>query len=168
VAAVSRHLVIDPVCRLSPNGICDHPDEWRIPRPSANASAVKRKSENPEWRENMRRLLLLALLTSVVKAHDLYPRLDESMPRVQLPVSSGLLTDRISKKGLKRWQEIERFIFVKDAKGQPLHRTLVSLWRWVQTSGHAVYIEIVQRLSISTCTAGSFRAVCLEEQVALY
>jgi hypothetical protein len=104
----------------------------------------------------MRRLLLLALLTSVVKAQDLYPRLNQSIPRVQLPVSSGLLTDRISKKQLKRWQEIERFIFVKDTKGQPLYRMLVSLWNWVETSGHAVHIEIVHQVSIPTCTAGSF------------
>jgi hypothetical protein len=75
----------------------------------------------------MKRLLLLALLTSVVKAHDLYPRLDESMPRIERPVSSGLLTDRISKKWMRRWQEIERFVIAKDPKGQPPHRTLFSL-----------------------------------------
>jgi hypothetical protein len=96
----------------------------------------------------MRQLLLLALLTSVVKAQDLYPRLNQNIPRVQFPVSSGLLTDRISKKQLKRWQEIERFIFVKDAKGQPLYRMLVSLWNWVETSGHAVHIEVVHQVDI--------------------
>jgi hypothetical protein len=69
---------------------------------------------------------------------------------------SGLITSRLSKKEHERWKEIERIVFAKDADGRLLHPMLRNLWEWVETSGHAVFIEIARSTRASSCTAGSF------------
>ena len=72
------------------------------------------------------------------------------------PRETGLLTDRLSEKELRRWQEIEMLVFAEDESG-PLQPTIRGLWEWIETSGHAVYIELTQTHRISSCTAGNFR-----------
>ncbi|MEO6726723.1 MAG: hypothetical protein ABIP14_15655 [Blastocatellia bacterium] len=69
---------------------------------------------------------------------------------------TGLITMRLSPKELEKWKAIEQVVFAEDAKHQPLHPTLVGLWQWVETSGHAVYVEFSHSENVSTCTAGDF------------
>ncbi len=69
---------------------------------------------------------------------------------------SGLITSRLSPKELERWRMIEHLVFAEDPNRQPLHPSLRNLWEWVETSGHAVFIEITRSKRTSTCTAGSF------------
>lgn len=69
---------------------------------------------------------------------------------------SGLLTTRLSEKELEKWAAIERIVFAEDSNQQSLHPTLRSLWEWIETSGHTVYVEFVQTGKVSTCTAGLF------------
>jgi len=69
---------------------------------------------------------------------------------------SGLITSRLSPKELEKWKAIEQVIFAEDANHQPLHPTLIALWEWVETSGHAVYVEFSSPGKASTCTAGHF------------
>jgi hypothetical protein len=71
--------------------------------------------------------------------------------------ATGVLTDRLSAKQLERWQKIERIVFAVNAEGQILHPILHTLWKWVNESGHAIYIEIPEPQSQGSCTAGSFR-----------
>ena len=70
--------------------------------------------------------------------------------------ATGLITTRLSPKEFEKWKAIERVVFAEDATHQLLHPTLVSLWQWVETSGHSVYIEFSRPGDISTCTAGNF------------
>jgi hypothetical protein len=55
---------------------------------------------------------------------------------------SGLRTDRLSGKQLEKWQKIEELVMVKDRDGRPLHPTLRQLWDAVDTSRHAIFIEM--------------------------
>ena len=111
----------------------------------------------------LRPLLLAAALLgplgpilSPAEAQHLRPRRTESLIRPRRVAAAGMITERLSVKGLQRWQSIERLAFAEDAAGQPLYPTLRGLWEWVEASGHAVYIELVNPSRVSTCTAGSF------------
>jgi hypothetical protein len=99
-------------------------------------------------------LLLLALLVNQINGQETKSRKLEGGPgRVD---SSGLITSRLSIKELERWKELERIVFAEDADRRPLHPVLRNLWERVQTSGHAVFVEIASSTRTSTCTAGSF------------
>ncbi|HEY8462111.1 MAG TPA: hypothetical protein VIM99_17110 [Blastocatellia bacterium] len=99
-------------------------------------------------------LLLLALLVNQINGQETRPRkIEGASGRADF---SGLITSRLSTKELKRWKEIERIVFAEDADRCPLHPTLRKLWERIETSGHAVFIEIASSTRISTCTAGSF------------
>src|SRR5262245_37753700 len=99
-------------------------------------------------------LLLLALLVSQINGQEKQSqKLREKPGQVDF---SGLITSRLSIKELERWKEIERIVFAEDAGGRPLHPTLRNLWEWVETSGHAVFVEIARSTRTASCTAGSF------------
>src|SRR5882672_4597526 len=99
-------------------------------------------------------LLLLALLVNQINGQETRSRKFEGSPgRAGF---SGLITSRLSIKELEQWKEIERIVFAEDADRRPLYPTLRSLWEQVQTSGHAVFVEIASSTRTSTCTAGSF------------
>jgi hypothetical protein len=111
----------------------------------------------------LRRLLLataqLSLLTPLfypVIAQEPQSRSFKSASSNRPVESSGLITSRLSLKELERWKAIERLVFAEDANRQPFHPTLRNLWEWVETSGHAVFVEIARSTKTSTCTAGSF------------
>jgi hypothetical protein len=55
---------------------------------------------------------------------------------------SGLRTDRLSRKQLEKWHKIEELVMAEDRDGQPLHPTLRQLWDAVDTSQHAIVIEM--------------------------
>lgn len=101
-------------------------------------------------------LLLLASLYQTIAAQETLPRHYQALPPSRAAVSSGLITTRLSTKELERWKAIERVVFAEDLTGQPLHPTLRHLWEWVETSGHAVFVEIIRSTRTPTCTAGSF------------
>ncbi len=101
-------------------------------------------------------LLLLASLYQTIAAQEPLPRYYQGLPPSRAAVSSGLITTRLSMKELERWKAIERVVFAEDLAGQPLHPTLRHLWEWIETSGHAVFVEIIRSTRAPTCTAGSF------------
>jgi len=99
-------------------------------------------------------LLLLALLVNRINGQETQSRKFGSPPgRANF---SGLITSRLSIKELERWKEIERVVFAEDADRRPLHPALRNLWETVETSGHAVFVEISSSTRTATCTAGSF------------
>jgi hypothetical protein len=71
-------------------------------------------------------------------------------------LAMGILTDRLSVKQLQRWRRIERIVFAVDAEGRVLHPVLRGLWKWVDASGHAVYIEIRETSNPVGSAAGNF------------
>ncbi len=102
------------------------------------------------------KLLLLTSLLYLANAQETLPRHKQGLPASKTAEPSGLITTRLDTKELERWKAIERLVFAENLNRQPLHPTLRNLWEWVETSGHAVFIEIVRSSRISTCTAGSF------------
>jgi hypothetical protein len=98
--------------------------------------------------------LLLALLVYQINGQETQSQKLKIAPRQA--DSSGLITSRLSIEELERWKEIERIVFAEDANRRPLHPTLRNLWKWVETSGHAVFVEIARSTRASSCTAGSF------------
>jgi len=69
---------------------------------------------------------------------------------------TGLLTERLTAKDRLRWNNIENLVFAQSPEGQWLHPTLIHLWQWIETSGHAVYIEFAKSNNVLTSTAGQF------------
>src|SRR5262245_19616039 len=98
--------------------------------------------------------LLLALLFCNINGQEPQSRKLNIAPKQ--PEFSGLITSRLALKELERWNTIERIAFAEDARRQPLHPTLRNLWQWIETSGHAVFVEVMRSTRASTCTAGSF------------
>ncbi|MFN0118909.1 MAG: hypothetical protein ACKV2V_00240 [Blastocatellia bacterium] len=78
------------------------------------------------------------------------------------PAPLGIVTSRIPKKFMSRWQAIEQIVFAEDQAGQVLHPTLRSLWEWADTSGHAIYIELIPLSNIASSTAGNFNVERLD------
>jgi hypothetical protein len=101
-------------------------------------------------------LLLLVSLSQTIAAQEPLSRYYPGLPSSRAAVSAGLITTRLSTKELERWKAIEHVVFAEDPTGQPLHPTLRRLWEWVETSGHAVFVEIIRSTRTPTCTAGSF------------
>src|SRR5438128_7987520 len=92
-------------------------------------------------RAKIRRLLpaivLLMLLTITPE------RASAQHTRPRRVAVSGIITERLSEKDLRRWRGIERYVDARDADNQPIYPTLQALWGWVERSGHVIYIEIV-------------------------
>lgn len=70
---------------------------------------------------------------------------------------TGLRTERLTPKDQLRWNHLENLVFAQSPDGQWLHPTLINLWQWIETSGHAVYIEFNRSNNVITSTAGQFR-----------
>jgi hypothetical protein len=60
---------------------------------------------------------------------------------------AGLLTSRLTVKQMKTWKSIEEIVFAEDDAGRMIHPKLYRLWHDLETSGHAVYIELSDRRS---------------------
>jgi hypothetical protein len=98
--------------------------------------------------------LLLALLVSQINGQGTQSQKLEGAPRQT--DFSGLITSRLSTKELDLWKEMERIVFAEGADRRPLHPTLRGLWERVETSGHAVFIQIACSSRTASTTAGSF------------
>jgi len=98
--------------------------------------------------------LLLALLVYQINGQEIHSEKLEGAPRQT--ESSGLILSRLSVKELDLWKEMERIVFAEGADRRPLHPTLRGLWEWVETSDHAVFIQIARSSRTTSTTAGSF------------
>ena len=106
----------------------------------------------------LRALIVVVSLLAVVGAHPLGVKPEQApaaRPRRATP--RGILTDRLSKKDLRTWQQIKRLVLAETRQGTPIHPVLRSLWESVNNSRHAVFIELAQSNRYSSCTAGNFR-----------
>jgi hypothetical protein len=59
--------------------------------------------------------------------------------------SEGIRTDRLTPRQLETWKSIQRIVQAVDRSGRPLHPRLFSLWRRVQSSGHTIFVEMMER-----------------------
>lgn len=98
--------------------------------------------------------LLLALLVYQINGQEKHSQKLEGAPKQA--DFSGLITSRLSKKELDLWKEIERIVFAEGDDRRPRHPKLRGLWEGIETSGHAVFVEILRPTRTSSCTAGSF------------
>ena len=97
-------------------------------------------------------LILLCSLGSAVQAQSC-----EAFTRPRRSLPSGIITTRISRKEMQRWYTIKRIVFAEDTRGQPKHSILRDLWEKIESSGHAIYIEIRSSADSISTIAGSFR-----------
>lgn len=81
--------------------------------------------------------------------------IDVPMPTLRIK-QCGLLPSRLAPKELERWKELERLVFARGSKGEPLHPTLRELWRWADNSGHVIYVQFQEPRASASSTAGSF------------
>jgi hypothetical protein len=106
----------------------------------------------------LRAVLVVISVLAVVGAQTPGVKIDQApaaRPRRATP--RGILTDRLSKKDLRTWQQIKRFALAESRQGAAIHPILRSLWDAVNNSRHAVFIELAQSNRYSSCTAGNFR-----------
>lgn len=85
----------------------------------------------------------------------------QARPRSQpgpalLGASGGIRTDRLSPKELRSWKKIVAIVMAEGPDGQSLHPRLRALWDAVDTSGHAVYVEIPDRKAPRSYISGRF------------
>jgi hypothetical protein len=102
------------------------------------------------------RQLLSAVTIWIMMAFIFYTAEAQAV-RPRRAIATGILTDRLSAKQLERWRKIERIVFAVDAKGEILHPVLHALWKWADTSGHAIYIEFRESYNPIGSAAGSFQ-----------
>lgn len=69
---------------------------------------------------------------------------------------AGLRTDGLSGRNLKTWRAILAVVQAVDSAGQPLHPTLLRLYREVESSAHDVRI-VIPRTKGTSPIAGRFR-----------
>ncbi len=74
--------------------------------------------------------------------------------RADATASDGIRTDRLTPRQLQTWRSIEQIVRAVDRTGRPLHPRLFSLWQWARTSGHAIYIELIDEKNPQTYHAG--------------
>ncbi len=68
--------------------------------------------------------------------------------------ASVFRTERLSPRQIKSWNAIRKIALASDRHGQSLHPRLHGLWQRVQSSGHAVFIELTEH-RIPTRIAGT-------------
>ncbi|HZS09981.1 MAG TPA: hypothetical protein VFD58_34455 [Blastocatellia bacterium] len=112
-----------------------------------NFNSAERRTRTRRLVSAVALLVLLATMLGRASAEHTRPR---------RATASGISTERLSEKNLRRWQSIERLVNTVDCNDQPLYPTLRSLWEWAAESSHVIYIEIVSSGRIIGCTAGSF------------
>src|SRR5205823_4274273 len=80
---------------------------------------------------------------------------NSSNPTVEIP--PGIRTDSLSPRQLRVWRAIEAIVFAKDGPGRISHPKLHSLWQWVETSGHVIYVQLVEPRDRWDHEAGKFK-----------
>ncbi len=102
--------------------------------------------------------MLLAMWVAAVPGMKPEQRLLEASNPDDLtaPTPPGIRTDRLSQKQLRAWEAIKAMVFSKDASGRLKHPELHSLWRWVETSGNVVQVEMPAPKALRDREAGKF------------
>jgi len=85
-----------------------------------------------------------------------------SAPAAAQGKTAGILTARLAQGNLSIWKSITAVVFSKDKTGQLKHPKLYGLWQQVDTSGHAVFIELVGQEEAYGSQAGRFRIETLD------
>jgi hypothetical protein len=85
-------------------------------------------------------LTLLAMIPGVLAQSQSCDRANAASDSV-----SGIRTDRVTPKQLRIWGEIEQIAQAVDRAGRPLHPRLHGLWQRAQSSGHTIFIEMMER-----------------------
>jgi len=113
---------------------------------------------------NLLVLAASAILFSAMKAEARQNQISgpASAPAAALNKTEGILTDRIAKPHLSIWKSITAVVFAKDKTGQLKHPKLYGIWQQVDTSGHAVFVELVSEEGAYGGNAGKFRIETLD------
>lgn len=69
-------------------------------------------------------------------------------------VARGILTDRLTSRHLRIWGSIRKIVFARNRSSRIIHPKLRALWNEAETSGHVIYIELSDIMSLSR--AGQF------------
>jgi hypothetical protein len=99
-------------------------------------------------------VVILALASLTMIPNTFGQQAVSAATRADANASDGIRTDRLSPKQLQTWRSIEQVIQAVDRTGRPLHPRLFSLWQWAQTSGHTIYIELLDEKNTTTYNAG--------------
>ena len=102
--------------------------------------------------------MLIAILTPAMadaRAGEGEPKAVNISETVEM--APGIRTDRLSPRQLVAWRAIEAIVLGKDASGRFNHPKLQSLWQWVETSGHVIYVELPDPKDRCDHQAGRFR-----------
>ena len=91
---------------------------------------------------NWRLVLVLALAGMIHESRAQEAPVTDGRSIYSAVAEAGIRTNRLTPKQLRIWRSIERVALARNCAGQPLHPRLESLWRQVQSSGHAIYIEM--------------------------
>ena len=104
------------------------------------------------------RIRLLALGVALVLCDPPSAQAQPRPPRrpAQLSASGGIRTDRLSRKELKTWNTIVAIVMAEGPGGHPLYPTLRALWDAVDSSPHAVYVELRDRRVRRSYIGGHF------------
>lgn len=86
---------------------------------------------------------ILALASLTMIPNTLGQQAVSDATRADATTSDGIRTDRLTPKQRRIWGSIEQIIRAVDRTGRPLHPKLFSLWQWARTSGHTIYIEVL-------------------------
>lgn len=117
----------------------------------------------PVWVERFAGAIALSISLGLV-AFPAKAQSEENRPRMINAPVTGVITDRLTSKDMRRWNAIERIVFSEDAEGQPLHPTLRRLWEELERSGHAIYIEMRGAGRAISNTAGTFHLEHLDPE----
>jgi len=100
---------------------------------------------------------LLLMLQIVLFAFAAHAQSVEKEGKTTISRRTGFVTARLSVRELEKWQKIEKVVFAENDSRQPLHPTLRNMWQWIETSGHTVYVDIVNWRGRVNCIAGEFK-----------
>jgi hypothetical protein len=86
-------------------------------------------------------VLMLSLANRLIAGALEAPREASDVTTIETTIPTGIRADRLSKNQLETWRSIQSIVFAKDAYGSFKHPQLQALWRQVEKSGHAIFIE---------------------------
>ena len=98
----------------------------------------------------------MALVLSSLPSEAAQPHAQPEPGLASVGTSGGFRTDRLSRKELETWSEIVEIVTAEDGDGRPLHPTLRQLWDAVDTSGHALHIEMPDPKGLRSFVGGRF------------
>ena len=103
--------------------------------------------------------ILLAVMLAVVPGIETADRSYRELARAgrTTEIAPGIHTDRLSARELRIWKKIEAIVLAQESPGRYAHPVLYGLWQWAGTSGHVIYIQLVDPKSRWDNQAGRFK-----------